>query len=209
MLELMEGEDAVAQEAYDQELKVTPKRRFGGGRVGHVRLQPVAQDAEDGGEAGLVAHHLAHGLVDTLARALHFLEQAAAAVERGALVAQLRQPPGEAGVAVAQGGSVGDVHMHLALEADGLVDAHHVLDHVVVACCTMAIELHAERLVPALDAPELLFQAALALVDGDAPEGMPATMRLNETIAFARTDGMPRRLSMMPVMVMETMRRRA
>ena len=38
------------------------------------------------------------------------------------------------------------------------------------------------------------------VVDGDAPEGMPAKMRLNETIAFARTDGMPRRLSMMPVM---------
>ena len=150
----------------DEELKVTPERRFGGGRVGHVRLQPVAQDAEDGREAGLVAHHLAHGLVDTLARALHFPEQAAAAVERGALVAEFRQPPGEAGMAVAQGGGVRDVHMHLALEADGLVDAHHVLDHVVVACGTMAIELHAERLVPALDAPELLFQPALAFVDG-------------------------------------------
>ena len=149
----------------DQELEVTPERRFGGGRVGHVRLQPVAQDAEDGGEAGLVAHHLAHGLVDTLARALHFLEQSAAAVERGALVAQLRQPPGQAGVAVAQGGGVGDVHMHLALEADGLVDTHHVLDHVVVACGPMAIEFHAERLVPALDACELLFQATLSLVD--------------------------------------------
>jgi thiol-disulfide isomerase/thioredoxin len=38
------------------------------------------------------------------------------------------------------------------------------------------------------------------VVDGDAPEGMPQKMLLNETIAFARTDGMPRRLSMMPVM---------
>lgn len=35
---------------------------------------------------------------------------------------------------------------------------------------------------------------------GEMPDGMPATMKLSETIAFARTDGLPRRISMMPVM---------
>jgi thiol-disulfide isomerase/thioredoxin len=38
------------------------------------------------------------------------------------------------------------------------------------------------------------------LGDGEIPEGMPATMKLAETIAFARTDGLPRQISMMPVM---------
>jgi thiol-disulfide isomerase/thioredoxin len=35
---------------------------------------------------------------------------------------------------------------------------------------------------------------------GEVPEGMPPTLKLAETIAFARADGLPRRISMMPVM---------
>ncbi|MFM7133348.1 MAG: TlpA family protein disulfide reductase, partial [Planctomycetota bacterium] len=40
-----------------------------------------------------------------------------------------------------------------------------------------------------------------SMIDGgDVPEGMPRTMKLAETIAFARADGLPRRISVMPVM---------
>ena len=35
---------------------------------------------------------------------------------------------------------------------------------------------------------------------GEMPEGIPTKMRLAETIAFARADGLPRRISVMPVM---------
>jgi thiol-disulfide isomerase/thioredoxin len=35
---------------------------------------------------------------------------------------------------------------------------------------------------------------------GEVPEGMPRTLKLAETIAFARADGLPRRISVMPVM---------
>ena len=35
---------------------------------------------------------------------------------------------------------------------------------------------------------------------GEVPEGMPSTLKLAETVAFARADGLPRRISVMPVM---------
>ncbi|MFM7260575.1 MAG: hypothetical protein ACKO3W_08225, partial [bacterium] len=44
------------------------------------------------------------------------------------------------------------------------------------------------------------FDISSVIDGGEVPEGMPATAKLAETIAFARADGLPRRILVMPIM---------
>ena len=134
-------------------------------RMRQVGLDPVPEDPGDARERGAVGHHVAHRLVDALAGALHLLQEAAAALERRALVAQRRQPAGERRVPVAERRGVGDVRVHLALEARGRVARDHHPHHVVVALGALRVDLHPERVAAALDAVELLADLPLAVVD--------------------------------------------
>ena len=68
-------------------------------------------------------------------------------------------------MAIAKRCGIGNVNVNIGLKASCLVQCHHAAHHVLIACRALRVKLNDERLTSTLNASELLFQSAFALID--------------------------------------------